>query len=129
MLAVAERVKSSMLVANAWHARSDAASSLVVSLGIVGNVMGYRLLDPVAALIVGLLVTKMGLYLIRETAHGRPLPAAHRQGAAVSGRPEADQHAGFGTVTVSTVQQSFNVLVAAGKSSAEPAGRRPRRGA
>ena len=35
MLAVAERVRSSMLVANAWHARSDAASSLVVSVGIV----------------------------------------------------------------------------------------------
>ena len=31
MLAVAKRVKSSMLVANAWHARSDAASSLVVT--------------------------------------------------------------------------------------------------
>ena len=60
MLAAAERVRSSMLVANAWHARSDAASSLVVALGIVGNLMGFPLLDPVAALIVGLMVTKMG---------------------------------------------------------------------
>ncbi|KMN35961.1 MULTISPECIES: cation diffusion facilitator family transporter [Chromobacterium] len=60
MLAVAKRVRSSMLVANAWHARSDAASSLVVALGIVGNLMGYPLLDPVAALLVGLLVTRMG---------------------------------------------------------------------
>jgi len=60
MLAAAERVRSSMLVANAWHARSDAASSLVVALGIVGNLMGYPLLDPVAALIVGFLVTRMG---------------------------------------------------------------------
>ncbi|HEX5356747.1 MAG TPA: cation diffusion facilitator family transporter [Aquabacterium sp.] len=60
MLAAAERVRSSMLVANAWHARSDAASSLVVALGIVGNLLGYPLLDPVAALIVGFMVTKMG---------------------------------------------------------------------
>ncbi|MDO9235648.1 MAG: cation diffusion facilitator family transporter [Aquabacterium sp.] len=60
MLAAAERVRSSMLVANAWHARSDAASSFVVSLGIIGNLMGYPLLDPVAALIVGFLVAKMG---------------------------------------------------------------------
>lgn len=37
MLAIAKKVKSSMLVANAWHARSDAASSLVVGLGIIGN--------------------------------------------------------------------------------------------
>lgn len=60
MLAAAERVRSSLLVANAWHARSDAASSLIVLLGIVGNLMGYPLLDPVAALIVGFLVAKMG---------------------------------------------------------------------
>ena len=37
-----ERCQSSMLVANAWHARSDAASSLVVGVGIVGNLMGIR---------------------------------------------------------------------------------------
>ncbi len=60
MLAVATRIRSSMLVANAWHARSDALSSLVVAVGIVGNMMGYPLLDPIAALIVGLMVGKMG---------------------------------------------------------------------
>ena len=60
MLAVAKRVKSSMLVANAWHARSDAASSLVVGIGIVGNLAGYPILDPIAALIVGFMVAKMG---------------------------------------------------------------------
>lgn len=69
MLAVAERVRSSMLVANAWHARSDAASSLVVALGIVGNVLGYRLLDPVAALVVGLMVTRMGWQFGWEALH------------------------------------------------------------
>jgi cation diffusion facilitator family transporter len=60
MLAVAERVRSSMLIANAWHARSDAASSLVVALGIVGNLLGFHLLDPVAAFVVGLMVARMG---------------------------------------------------------------------
>jgi cation diffusion facilitator family transporter len=60
MLGVAKRVKSSMLVANAWHARSDAASSLVVAIGILGNLAGYPILDPIAALIVGFMVTKMG---------------------------------------------------------------------
>lgn len=60
MLAVAKRVKSSMLVANAWHARSDAASSLVVGVGIIGNLMGYPILDPIAAALVGFMVTKMG---------------------------------------------------------------------
>ena len=60
MLSVAKRVKSSMLVANAWHARSDAASSLGVGLGIIGNLAGYPILDPIAALIVGFMVSKMG---------------------------------------------------------------------
>jgi cation diffusion facilitator family transporter len=49
MLAVAKRVKSSMLVANAWHARSDAA-----------NLAGYPILDPIAAAIVGFMVGRMG---------------------------------------------------------------------
>jgi cation diffusion facilitator family transporter len=60
MLAVAKRVKSNMLIANAWHARSDAASSLVVGVGIIGNLSGYPILDPLAALIVGFMVTRMG---------------------------------------------------------------------
>lgn len=60
MLSIAKRVKSSMLVANAWHARSDAASSLVVGLGIIGNLAGYPILDPIAALIVGFMVSRMG---------------------------------------------------------------------
>jgi len=60
MLAVARRVKSTLLTANAWHARSDAASSLVVGLGIVGNLSGFPVLDPIAALIVGFMVARMG---------------------------------------------------------------------
>jgi len=60
LLTVARRVKSSMLVANAWHARSDAASSLVVAVGIAGNLAGYPVLDPIAAAVVGFLVARMG---------------------------------------------------------------------
>jgi cation diffusion facilitator family transporter len=69
MLSVAKRVKSSMLVANAWHARSDAASSLVVGLGIIGNLAGYPILDPIAALVVGLMVTKMGWSFSWDAMH------------------------------------------------------------
>lgn len=61
MFAIATRLRSGMLIANAWHARSDAASSLVVALGIGGNLLGYPMLDPVAALIVGLMVARVGL--------------------------------------------------------------------
>jgi cation diffusion facilitator family transporter len=60
MMREARRVRSAMLIANAWHARSDAASSLVVALGIVGSLLGMRLLDPIAAAIVGFMVARMG---------------------------------------------------------------------
>lgn len=60
MLAAGKRARSSLMVANAWHARSDAASSLVVGVGIGGNLLGYPLLDPIAALLVGFMVARMG---------------------------------------------------------------------
>lgn len=69
MLRVAQRVKSSMLIANAWHARSDAASSLVVGLGIIGNLLGYPILDPIAALIVGFMISKMGWSFSWDALH------------------------------------------------------------
>ena len=61
MLAVAQRVRSQMLVANAWHARSDAASSLVVIVGIAGNLLGYTFLDLVASAVVGVMIAYMGI--------------------------------------------------------------------
>ncbi len=66
MLAVARRVRSQMLVANAWHARSDAASSLVVVVGIIGNLLGYTFLDLVAAAVVGVMIAHMGGKLALE---------------------------------------------------------------
>lgn len=66
MLAVAQRVRSQMLVANAWHARSDAASSLVVIVGIVGNLLGYTFLDLVAAAVVGVMIAWMGIQFARD---------------------------------------------------------------
>ncbi|MEF8753086.1 MAG: cation diffusion facilitator family transporter [Accumulibacter sp.] len=60
MLQVGERLRSPMLISNAWHARSDAASSLVVAIGIVGNLLGYTFADSVAAVIVGFMIVRMG---------------------------------------------------------------------
>lgn len=60
MLRVAERLRSPLLVANAWHARSDAASSLVVAFGIGGSLLGYKFFDLLAATVVGFLIVRMG---------------------------------------------------------------------
>ena len=80
MLSVAKRVKSSMLVANAWHARSDAASSLVVGIGIIGNLAGYPILDPIAAAIVGFMVAKMGWEFGWDALHDLMDRADRRRG-------------------------------------------------
>jgi cation diffusion facilitator family transporter len=66
MLAVAKRVRSQMLVANAWHARSDAASSLVVIVGVAGNLLGYTFFDLLAAAVVGVMIAHMGGKLALE---------------------------------------------------------------
>jgi cation diffusion facilitator family transporter len=60
LMAVARRVRSKMLAANAWHSRSDAAASLVAMVGISGNLLGYTFLDALAAAVVGFLIARMG---------------------------------------------------------------------
>ncbi|WP_456380136.1 cation diffusion facilitator family transporter [Thiolapillus sp.] len=57
---VARRIKSELLRANAWHHRSDAISSIVVLVGVGGAMLGVLWLDLVAALIVGVMVAKIG---------------------------------------------------------------------
>jgi cation diffusion facilitator family transporter len=61
MLRVGERLRSPMLIANAWHARSDAASSLVVAIGIGGSLLGFIYADSVAAIVVGFMIVRMGI--------------------------------------------------------------------
>lgn len=66
MLRAAKKANSAMLIANAWHSRSDAASSLVVAIGIGGTLLGFLYADLLAAAIVGALIVKMGLEFSRR---------------------------------------------------------------
>lgn len=59
-IAVARRLRSEMLRANAWHHRSDAISSVVVLIGVGGALLGYPAMDAIAAIVVGLMVVKIG---------------------------------------------------------------------
>lgn len=70
MRRIGERLKSSLLIANAWHARADAASSLVVAVGIAANLLGYHSMDAVAAIIVGFMIAKAGWDFSVEAFHG-----------------------------------------------------------
>lgn len=60
LVAVARRLRSPLLTANAMHTRADAASALVVVLGIGGALYGWSFLDLAAAALMGLMILHMG---------------------------------------------------------------------
>lgn len=66
---VARRLRSDMLRANAWHSRSDAISSVVVMIGVGGTMAGLPYLDSVAAVIVALMIAKIGWDLAWGSVH------------------------------------------------------------
>lgn len=55
-----ETIKSPSLVANAWHHRSDAFSSIAALVGIGGAMAGYPIMDPAAAIVVAVMILKVG---------------------------------------------------------------------
>ena len=68
---VADEVKSKALEANAWHHRSDALSSVGTAIGIGGAVMlgdGWAILDPIAAIVVCVLIIVTAFRIIRQSS-------------------------------------------------------------
>lgn len=60
LMAVADRLRSRLLAANALHTRADAASALVVVAGVGGSLAGWPILDVLAAVLMGGLILKLG---------------------------------------------------------------------
>lgn len=52
---------SNVTIANAWHHRSDAYTSLIALIGVGGTVVGYPILDPLCGIIIGLYLIKIGI--------------------------------------------------------------------
>ena len=67
---VAKQTKSVALMANAWHHRSDALSSVAVLLGVAGAQIkpSWHIMDAYAALVVSLLILKVGLEILWSSA-------------------------------------------------------------
>ena len=66
---VGRRVGSESVVANAWHHRSDALSSVGTAIGIGGAIAlgpSWAVLDPIAALIVSFLIMRTAWQLTRD---------------------------------------------------------------
>ena len=65
-----KRLNSQAVVANAWHHRSDALSSIGAAVGIGGAILlgnRWTVLDPVASIVVGGLLVKVSIGLLRNS--------------------------------------------------------------
>ncbi|MFW5794853.1 MAG: cation diffusion facilitator family transporter, partial [Bacillota bacterium] len=73
---IGEEINSRGLIADAYHHRSDALSSVAALIGIGGAKLGLRILDPIAGLVVAFLILKVGYEILRDTSYelmdGRP---------------------------------------------------------
>lgn len=77
---VGERIHSDSIIANAWHHRSDSWSSIATLIGVAGAMFlgeKWRVLDPVAALIVAVFIAGVGVNMARPALNellGASLP-------------------------------------------------------
>ena len=62
----AKKFRSDALMADAWHHRSDALSSVGALIGIAGARMGYPVLDPLASLLICAFIVKASVEIFRE---------------------------------------------------------------
>jgi cation diffusion facilitator family transporter len=81
MRAEGRRSGSAILLASAWHARMDAVSALVATLGVAGSMAGMPMLDHVAGAAIGLMIMRMGFVSARSALKQLSAGAAGRAAA------------------------------------------------
>ena len=64
---VAKKIKSDALMADAWHHRSDALSSIGSLIGIGGAMMGFKLLDSIASIIICFCIIKVSYDIFMDS--------------------------------------------------------------
>lgn len=62
----AKKINSSAFMADAWHHRSDAMSSIGSLIGIAGAMMGFPILDPLASLAICACIFKVTYDIIKD---------------------------------------------------------------
>ena len=62
----AKKINSGALMADAWHHRSDALSSIGAFVGILGARLGYPILDPIASIVICVMIAKASIDIFRD---------------------------------------------------------------
>ena len=60
-------IRSDLIIANAWHSRTDALSSVVVLFSTIGAMLGYLWLDILAAVIISGIIIHIGWRFTRDS--------------------------------------------------------------
>lgn len=92
---VGRRIESQAVVANAWHHRSDAFSSVATLAGVAGAIFlgeGWRVLDPLAQIAVAIMIVAVGIRSARPAVFellevSLPAPERERIGEIISSTP------------------------------------------
>ena len=66
---IALKINSQAFLADAWHHRSDAFSSVGALIGIAGARLGYPVLDPLASVIICVFIMKVAFDIFREATN------------------------------------------------------------
>lgn len=66
-LCAGTQVNRPSMVAKAWESRSDVYSSIAVLGGILGAKMGFHFMDPLAAIVVGIIILKISVEMVKES--------------------------------------------------------------
>lgn len=66
---IAIKVNSSALLADAWHHRSDAFSSIGSLIGIVGAKLGFPILDPIMCIVICLFILKVSIEILIDSIY------------------------------------------------------------
>ncbi len=67
--ACAKKIHSSAFMADAWHHRSDAFSSVGSLIGIAGARAGFLILDPIASVVISLFILKIAVDVFRDAVN------------------------------------------------------------
>lgn len=58
---IGKKIGSNSLIADGWHHRSDSLSSVAALVGVVGAMLGYNIIDPIAAIVVAIIIFQAGV--------------------------------------------------------------------
>jgi len=62
----ANKINSSALLADAWHHRSDALSSIGAFIGILGSILGLNFFDALASIVISLFIFKVAYDILKD---------------------------------------------------------------